>query len=265
MPRIHVSLAGHEIKYDDPDPKLGRFLQKAFDLASDPKVKSDTLIALIYGSENPILDHTVFPERGAVTREVLENPVYHVLSDLLARKQAAAAGVTPDKMSKHYTLTVPEAAEQLGVSEDTINRGIRARRVPSWVKGGQRYLDPRTLAAVAIGLGARGKAPEGFMRLKVRVGASETGSLRVKHAGGELPTKAQAIPYAIETTLPRSQHVAVLTAGADGTLRMFVLEPAEAKKRHGFDDFWFEGNFEIAKKINGAAAARKAWESFKAS
>lgn len=265
MPRIHVSLAGHEIKYDDPDPKLGRFLQKAFDLASDPKVKPDTLIALIYGSENPILDHTIFPERGMVTREVLENPVYHVLSDLLARKQAEAAGVTPDKLSKHYTLTVPQAAEQMGVSEDTINRGIRARRIPSWVKDGQRYLDPRTLPAVALGLGARGKLPEGFMRLKVRVGASHTAQVRVKHAGGELPSKAEAIPYALETTLPRSQRVAVLMAGANGTLRMFELLPGDEETRLPFEEFFVEGNFDIAKKINGAAAARKAWEGFKAS
>lgn len=264
MPRTYVSLAGHKITYADPEPKVARFLQRVFDLATDPKVKSNALISLIYGSENPILDPTFFPERGAVTEAVLENPIYHVMADLLARKQADEAGVTPEKMSRPFTLTVAQAAEQLGVSEDTLNRGIRARRIPSWVKEGQRYLDPRTFPALKLGLGKQGKLPEGFMRLKVRVGASHTGQIRVKHAGGELPTKAEAIPYAMETTLPRSQKVAVLTAGHD-KLRMFELIPGEEENEVEFEGYWVRGHFEIARKINGAAAARKAWESFKAS
>jgi hypothetical protein len=216
----------------------------------------------VYGDDNPILDRTFFPGRGMVTAAVFENPVYHVLTDLLARKRASIKGQTAEQLGKSFTLTVPQAAEQLGVSEDAINKGIRARRIPSWVKEGQRYVDPRALAA--LGLGKQGKLPEGFMRLKVRVGASHTGQLRVKHAGGELPNKAEAIPYSIEATLPRSRRAAVLMAGHD-KLRMFILEPGESEQRHGYDDYWFEGNFRIVEKVNGSAAARRAWESFKAS
>lgn len=262
MPPIHVSLAGHEIKYEDLKPDVAKFVKRAQALADDPKSTEDDLVVLVYGSDNPILDRTLFPERGMVTEAVLKNPVYHLLQDLLARKRAAIKGQTAEQLGRSFTLTVAQAAEQTGVSEDAINKGIRARRIPSWVKDGQRYLDPRTFAA--LGLGERGTLPEGFMRLKVRVGASQTGQLRVKHSGGELPSKAQPIPYAIETSLPRSRRVAVLMAGHD-KLRMFVLEPGETEHRHGFDDYWFEGNFTIVEKINSSAAARKAWEGFKAS
>lgn len=264
MPRIHTTLSGHDIKYPDPDPKLDRFLKRARDLCEDPKASEDDLVLLVYGEDNPILDRTFFPGRGMVTAVVIENPVYHVLLDLLGRKRAAIKGHTAEQLGKPFTLTVPQAAEQLGVTEDAINKGIRARRIPAWVKDGQRYVDPRALAVLK--LGKQGKVPDGFMRLKVRVGASHSGQLRVKHAGGELPNKAEPIPYAIETTLPRSQRVAVLTAGADGSLRMFELIPGETEaKLPPFEGFTVEGNFEIARKINGAAAARKAWEGFKAS
>lgn len=261
--RTHESLAGHRIEYDDPSPDVAKLLKRAEALLADPKATEDDLVLLVYGSDNPILDRTLFPERGMVTKEVLENPVYHVLQDLIARKRAAIKGQTSEQLGRPFTLTVAEAAEQTGVSEDAINRGIRARRIPSWVKNGQRYLDPRTFAA--LGLGERGALPEGFMRLKVRVGASHTAQVRVKHAGGELPTKAGTIPYVIETTLPRSQRVAVLMAGANGTLRLFELIPGEEETRLPFEDFLVEGNFDIARKINGARAARVAWESFKAS
>lgn len=262
MPRIHTTLSGHDIKYPDPDAKLERFLKRARDLCDDPKASEDDLVLLVYGDENPILDRTFFPGRGMVTAAVFENPVYHVLTDLLARKRATIKGQTAEQLGKPFTLTVPQAAEQLGITEDAINKGIRARRIPSWVKEGQRYVDPRALAA--LGLGKQGKLPEGFMRLKVRVGANHDGQLRVKHDGGELPTKAEAIPYALETTLPRSQRVAVLTAGHD-RLRMFELLPGEDENEIEFEGFHVRGKFEIARKINGSAAARRAWESFKAS
>jgi len=125
MPRTHETLSGHTIEYPDPDAKLDRFLKRARDLLDDRKATEDDLIVLIYGDENPILDRALFPERGMVTKEVLENPVYAVLQDLLGRKRAAIKGQTAEQLGKAFTITVAEAAEQAGVTEDAINRGIR--------------------------------------------------------------------------------------------------------------------------------------------
>lgn len=262
MPRIHTTLSGHDIKYPDPDPKLDRFLKRARDLLDDAKASEDELTLLVYGEDNPILDRTFFPGRGMVTASVLENPVYHVLTDLLARKRAAIKGQTPEQLGKPFTLTVAQAAEQVGVTEDAINKGIRARRIPSWVKDGQRYLDPRTLAALR--LGARGILPDGYERLEVRVGANHAGQLQVKFPGGQLPNRAEAIPYSIEAKLgQRWKQIAVLTGGHD-RIRMFVIEPGGTDEIE-FEGYWVKGKFTIVKKYNSSEAARKAWDGFKAS
>lgn len=262
MPRIHVSLTGQEIKYDDPDPKLTRFLQKAFDLASDPKVKSDALVALIYGTENPILDRTLFPERGMVTKDVLENPVYHVLTDLLARKEAQQNGTNLTRVAAKYTLSVAEAAKELGVHEDAVRRAIRGRRLPAWVKDGAYFVQPEHLQLLGE-VGRRGPMPAAIGPLKVWVGYLPNASMLIQRPGGQLPDGGSP-GTTIECDIPRWRRVAVLTAGHN-KLRMFVLEPGPDADELEFHGFFVRGNFKIVEKINSSAAARKAWESFKAS
>lgn len=263
MPRIHVSLSGHRIEYPDPDAKTARFLQRLQALVDDPKTKTPDVVALIFGSENPIMDHTLFPERGAVTKEVLANPVYHVMTDLLARQQVKASRRPVEDYAKPYTLTVAQAAERKGVSPDAIRKAIKAHRLPSWVREGEYFLNPQSLDL--LDLGARGPVPAGASpRLKVRVGASHTGQLQIKYPGGHLPNKAEAIPYSVETALGRWQRAAVLTAGHD-RIRMFVLEPGEQDNEVEFEGYWVRGKFNVVQKINGSAAARRAWESFTAS
>ncbi len=260
MPRIHVSLAGHEIRYDDPKPDVERFLKRAQQVANNPKSKPDDLVTLIYGNENPILDHTLFPERGAVTREVLDNPIYHVLTDLLARKQAAAAGATPEKLKKRYTLTVAEAAEQAHVSPDAIRKAIKARRLPSWKEGGEYYLDPRTLVALAPDVGKRGVITPGVLRYKSGYNPDLKAFFRLKIPGGEVPFDEVGNTGRVTTW----ERIAVLTGGFAGA-RYFELVPGEGKQKLEFNHYFIEGNFDYAKKVNDSAAARKAWESFKAS
>jgi len=96
------------------------------------------------------------------------------------------------------------------------------------------------------------------------VGASHTATFQVKHPGGQLPNKGEAIPYSIETTLQRWQRVAVLSGGHD-RLRMLVLEPGENDDRFDFEGFFVEGKYNVVEKINDSKRARQAWERFKAS
>lgn len=260
MPRIHVSLAGHDIKYDDPDPKTERFIKRVQALADDPKSKTDDVVALIYGDENPILDRTLFPERGAVTKEVLENPVYHVLCDLLARKQAAVSGATPEKLSKRYTLTVAEAAEQAHVSADAIRKAIKARRLPSWKRDGEYFIDPKTLLALVPEVGKRGVVTPGVLRYSSGYDEDKAVTFRLKIPGGEVPFDELGNVGRVT----KWERVGVLV-GFGGGLRFFELVPGDEKQRLDADPFYIEGNFDYARKVNGAAAARKAWEGFKAS
>jgi hypothetical protein len=261
MPRIHEALSGHRIEYPDPDPKLDKFLKRAQALVEDKRATENDLVALLYGRENPILDPTLFPERGAVTADVLKNPVYHVLSDLLARKRANLEGQTAEQLGKRYTLTVAQAAGELGVTEDAINRGIRERRVPSWVKSGQRFLDPRTFPALK--LGQRGPIPASTGPLDFNAGYdSEAGVyLRIKTPEGERP--ADKSHPADDDEIHRWRRVGVLTGG-HGKIRFVVLEPATQEAEIKFHSFYVRGKFRVAGKLNNVKEARKAWESFDA-
>jgi hypothetical protein len=151
MPRIHETASGQQIKYADPDPMLARFLKRAEELASHADASENELIVWVYGPENPILDRTIFPERGAVTRAVLDDPVYAVLQDLLFRKSAAQRGQSLERIAAKYTLTVNEAAERKGVSPQAIRNAIATKRLPAWVRDGEYHLDPRTLDIVEFG------------------------------------------------------------------------------------------------------------------
>lgn len=259
--RIHETISGQEIKYPEPEPKLERFLKRVQALVDDRKATEDDLVALVYGQENPILDQTIFPERGAVTREVLDNPVYQVLTDQLARKRMAQTGTDPAKLAAKFTLTVNEAAERKGVSPDAIRKAIRDRRLPSWRKAGEYYLEPRSLDAIE--LGKRGPIPERISPLEYDAGYSPDlkAFLRLKSADGETPTDA----VHNKGSVARWRRAAVLTGGFGGA-RYFEIEPdPSAEEELKFQHYYVRGRFRIARKENNSKAAREAFEAFKAS
>src|SRR5688572_11563815 len=156
MTRVHKTLSGHRVEYPDPDPKLGRFLDRVREAFQDPKKTDDDMIGLIYGRENPLLEAT----NGMVTREVFENPVYRVLSDLIVQKRVIMDGTDPERIAAKYTLTVADVAARKGVSEDAIRKAVRENRLLSWVKGGSYFFEPRSIEAVP--LGTRGPMPKGI-------------------------------------------------------------------------------------------------------
>src|SRR5262245_32600640 len=109
--RTHTTVSGHHIEYDST-PRVEAFLRRLEDAIDDAKVSENELIGLAYGHENPILDHTMFPSRGAVTKEVLADPAYAVMADLLFRKRLAEEGTDIEKLAARYSMTVSEAAKE---------------------------------------------------------------------------------------------------------------------------------------------------------
>jgi excisionase family DNA binding protein len=140
--RIHETLNGHRVEYDEPDAKLARFLARVEKAMVDEHVTENEMIALVYSVENPLLESSAIGG-PLVTKETLANPIYRVLADLLERKRVAARGIDIVKLAAKYTLTVAEAAEQLGAHENTVRKAIREGRLASWVKDGQHYLNPK--------------------------------------------------------------------------------------------------------------------------
>lgn len=270
MARIHETLSGQRIEYPDPDAKLDRFLKRVHDIVEDAAATEDTLVALVYGRENPILDHTIFPERGAVTKAVLDSPVYAVLSDLITRKRLQQDGGDAKKLGSKHTLTVSDAAARKGVSEDAIRKAIRERRLPAWKREGGYFLDPRSLDALE--LGGRGPVGAHVKPLAFRVGYDREHATTFKLVvdGQPQPQGASEEPVSQGRTkwdgkVERWRRAAIFT-GVGGKARFFELVPstsvdAEAVK---LDEFFVEGHFMVIRKENSAKAAREAWEAFRA-
>ncbi|HWA29144.1 MAG TPA: hypothetical protein VG734_26070 [Lacunisphaera sp.] len=254
MARIYETLTGHRIEYD-ADPKIDKFIKRLVTLVEDRGASEGDVIALLYGRENPILDQSVFSNRGAVTRAVLENPVYRVMTDLLERKRLTPKQI--EKTAARYTLTVKDAAERAGTHESAIRQAIAAGRLPSWKRAGVHYLDPVTVDALHPG--TRGPVAP----LEYRAGYDERSKafLRIKAPTGELPVD-KSNPEE-DDAITRWKRVAVLTAGG-GKARLFVLEPAAEKNEIKFHDYSVRGRFKVVQKVNDAARARVAWKDFSA-
>lgn len=157
--RTHTTVTGHRIEYE-ATPKTIAFLRRIEEAVHDPKISDQELTGLAFSNANPFLDHTMLPGRAMVTKEVLANPAYHEMMDLLFRKQLAEDKTDVRKIEARYSMTVAEAAAELGVTKSAIVQAIAARRIASWLKGGQHYLDPRAVRTLEVGT----RAPTGKRR-----------------------------------------------------------------------------------------------------
>jgi hypothetical protein len=255
----HETISGHKIDYE-ADAATLRYLKRVQALAADPKATEGELIALIFAEDNPVLDKTLIPGRGSVTPAVLENKVYQVMSDLLHRKRLVESGTTPEQEAAQYTVTVAEAAKQLGVHENAIRQAIEKRRVLSWVKGGKHYLAP--ISVDHLGTKAkRGPLPKDSKPLEFRVGfdPATSASLRLKAPGHDEPEDKRIHKGAVV----RWRRVALLS-GWKGNLRFFEIEPGDEPAEVEAGNLSVSGKFKIVRKVNNAREAQKAWLEFKA-
>lgn len=147
--KTYVTVSNHSIEYQ-PTPKVAAFLRRLEEAVSDPKVSERDMTGLAYSLENPILDHTMFPGRGAVTPAVLEDPAYHVMTDLLFRKHVVENDVDVAKIAAKYTMSPTAAAAELGITDSAVRQMIAARRIPAWRKDGKYFIDPRTLKTLDL-------------------------------------------------------------------------------------------------------------------
>jgi hypothetical protein len=223
------------------------------------------MIALVYGRENPLLEAS----GGMVTREVFENPVYRVLGDLIVRKRVEMDGMDPERLAAKYTLTVADVAAHKGVSEDAIRKAVRENRLPSWVKGGSYFFEQRSIEAVP--LGTRGPMPKRIAPISFRVGYDKVTNTQMRlrtDPGGNQPEEVEesgaVMKYrgTYDGTVDRWRRAAVFTAGSRGSARFFELEPSTEPEKLEFHGFYVRGRFRIARKLNSARGARKAWDSF---
>lgn len=82
----HVTVSGRLITFE-PTPKIAALLDRLETMLRDPRMTIDEMIRVAYSPANPLLDSKVVPGHGGVTKRTLDDPAYHVMVDLLYRKQ----------------------------------------------------------------------------------------------------------------------------------------------------------------------------------
>ncbi len=146
----YTTIAGEEIAYPTPAPDVAALLSALVDAVNDPIVSESEIIELIYGKENPLLRQDVLPHHGVVTKEVFDNPLYHVMTDLLGRKRVQLGTLNVDKALSQYTMTVSEAAEELGIHPSAVRQAIKTRRLAGVKKGSQYFLRPLSVRSYKV-------------------------------------------------------------------------------------------------------------------
>jgi len=252
--QTHETLTGEVLEYPEPSPEVAAFLDRVVALANDPRVTHDELVGLIYGPDNPILDQTMFEGKGAVTREVFANPLYHFLLDWLGRKREQAGQLDMHSAQDEASLTVAEAAAELGISSSAVRQAIHAHRLPAIKKGRSWMLAPADVAAYDTAP----RGPQAGPRLKVKFGSIKGKSFRVKIPGLEVTSKKDGIS---EGVVENFREGAVAFSGERNN-RMFVIEPSEAQNEFTWGPFYIRGRYRVTEKVNRAGEASHRFSHF---
>lgn len=265
---IHELLNGDTIDYGELAPDLADYLERVRVASADPNLNHNDLIDLVYSEENPALVKGVIPGRGYVTREVLASPVYQVMHDLLFRHLYAVRGLPDDHGHDRYTVSVTEAADQLGISSSAIRQAIAGRRLPAVKRNSQWWVSPEGVAAYRVT--AKGPTPtarsagrEVGEPLRVVRGAAEGAGLKLWH-DGDVRAVDQA-DGAIEEVVTGWTRAAVFTyfKGQVGA-RLFELVPGPEENEVTAGPLAVRGAFRIERKTNNAKKASAMFTAFQA-
>jgi len=250
---IHETLSGRRLECDDPSGELATFLGRLSSAVTDPAVTEDAFVALLYGRENPILDRSIFADRGAVTAQVTANPLWYVMTDLLGRKQVALGRLDVDAAAARFTLSVADTAARLGISESAVRQAIESRRLPAWRKGGKWFIDPR--AADAFMPGKQGPERATVPALEVRVGLLAGASLRLCGVDTSALERDSLDTKAWAGQLREWESIGVLWSHGDKA-RFFRLVPGGEPAEIANQGLFVRGRFTIAETDNNARRAR---------
>lgn len=263
MKREFTLLSGDVVEYDEPSESVAEFLRRVRIAAGDFEVTTDDMIDLIYGVENPLLKHGVLPGRGLVTREVYENPIFHIMQDLLIQKRIQRGEYDPEVAKTQYNMTVSEAATKLGVSPSAIRQAIRSKALDAIKVRGRWLLYPGSVDVYQVS----NRGPNPLRPLSIAIGNQEGISARIK-----LPTRVEweKGQGGVKTgVLERWRSVGLIIGGT-------ALSEDPAQKRYVFweiapDDvdnvieeglYGVRGPFQVIRKIDGVRKAAEAFSSF---
>jgi hypothetical protein len=260
--------SGEIIEYPNQPAVVNAFIARATAALNNPAVTPAEMLSLVYGVENPILDTTSQPGRAIVNKAVFDNPVYRVLSDMVGRKQILASGQTFEQVSAPYTVSVKDAADQLGLTESSVRTAITNRKLSALKRNGDWYIRPESVASYKVSNRGRKKAKtanEGASQQhdvpRVLCGSAPGGSLSVRIAGGELTDVSKEGNVTTGNFPAGWTRAAIRTTSPKGAW-VFEIEPDEGSERVEFLDFEVAGPFKVVRKHNATKPAGEVWKGY---
>lgn len=233
MPSSTYTTAQGEPLHLDLTPEESAWLAHFRIRAADPTVSVGDLTNEAYSDENPILAESPIPGRGWVTREVHARPVYRAILDVLYQKTVQETGGGAEA---RFTVTVAQAATELGISEGSVRQAMRDNRLPSMRKGRKLFTSDEAVAGYRVS----NRGPQSRERLR-RPERREAGTIRVKWGSGT--GRSKGLVFHVD-------HDGEAVANADGSTTVTEWTRAFAKstdKREGYVRFW-----ELAPSAPGA-------------
>lgn len=261
----YTMLTGETITYPAGDAAMSDFMAQVVIASTDPNVSQNDLIELIYGKESPLMDQTIFPGRGAVTKAVFADPRYSVMLDLLDHKRVQLGILDVGKALEAFTMTVPEAAKALKVHETSVRYAIRHRTISAIKKGNRYLIDPDSLDTYEIGMS--GRQGHAFM-VRARIGSREGESLRIKTDGTVDVVEKDGHQRNVEISEWKTIVVAhSRTVGGKKELQVMRLVPNPSREEalwvmHKGSPFNVNGAFVIEETSPHTYAASLAWKDF---
>lgn len=256
-----TTLSGRELSFDEPTGALAAYWERLQSAAADPAVSHDALLALVYHVDNPLLDRTLMPGRGSVTRAAVDNPLYQAMADLISRKQVQLGELDLATAGAPYTATLQDAAEALGLSTTAARQAIDSYRLAGWKKGGIWFIHPASIESYKLGNYGAAIKPKGGERLEIRMGVDGGGeTLKLKYPAAEVEKEAGHVHSG--NVAAGWRRVGVLTTSGP-TTRFFALEPGDEMGTIELAGFYVRGRFRRAATENSSAKARVAWKAFK--
>ena len=146
----YTTVNNQVVEYGDFDPAEAAFFAKLEALVADDTVSPDQMRAIFYGVENPTLDSTALPGHAVITKASLRDPLFRIGIDCLSRKEIRAGRIDLAQAHAAYTVDVPTAAEQLGVSPQAVRAGIDSFKYDALFARGQWWMRPETVASLRL-------------------------------------------------------------------------------------------------------------------